>query len=416
MNALLSRNGSDRATAYLSSNKIIRQEERLYVSWLDAPEVDGGPAQIQLGVCDARDGRLLNSFVLGEGIDNHCGPAIAMDSTGRLHAILGAHSGNFLYRSSDNPSSPASWSPPTPLGPKDTYPSLIVDAADTLHLVNRESGAHPRKLVYRRKFSGQDWEAATPIALSPMPGYTNFMHCLSVGPDGRLHLTFQYHYSLTGLSPADAVARLAGYVISDDGGDTWAQDGEAAQLPLTMDTTHGFCRAPDGGIRLSNHVLDAKGRLWIFSSHPDKPGGILFRKDEREWLEIDTSKSLGTLDNRGGREISLSRDAGGRIHLVIGTVPGGLSAKWTDPRHELFHLVLNEDGQQLSFCQLTKTDPDFAHWLPSLENWNWVQPNRTGTPWMLFTQVKETAGRAEILTDVFLTRLPAPAEIDSPCS
>jgi len=418
---LLSRSGSDRATAYQGSNKIIRHGDRLYVGWLDAPEVDGGLTRIQLGVCDSRDGRLLGSFVLGKGIDNHCGPALAMDSTGRLHVIVGAHgfpgqsdfkggrSGDFLYRWSDDPSSPESWSPPVSLGPYDTYPSLVVDAADTLHLVSRESGEHPRKLIYRRKFSGRDWEAPTAIALCPKPGYTAFMHGLSVGPDGRLHLTFQHLYSVAGETPGDVDARLAAYLVSDDGGDSWVEDGHVVQLPLTLETTKGFFKAPEGGIRLSNHVVDAKGRLWIFSSHPEKAGGILFRKDEAGWREIDTSKSLGRLNNQEGREISISRDVDGRIHLVMGTVPAGQSATWKDPHHELFHLVLDEEGRELAFGQLTETDPKFAHWLPSVENWNGVHPAESGTPWMLFTQEKETPGRSEILTDVFLARLPAPA-------
>lgn len=396
---LLSARGSDRATAYLSSNKIIRKERRLFVGWLDGPEVAGGPERIQLGVCDAGSGALVSAYCLGEGIDNHCGPAITMDREGRLHAILGAHSGVFAYRWSDEPESLASWSPPELLGPYDTYPSLVVDGAGTLHLLSRESGAHPRKLIYRRRFQGRGWEEPIPIALSPRPGYTNFMHSLSVGPEGRLHLTFQYHYLTHGVSPADAVARLAAWITSDDGGDTWHQEGEKISLPLCLETTRGFLAAPDGGIRLSNHVVDSKGRLWIFSSSPEKGGGILFRRDEEGWTEIDTEQSLGTLDNRDGREISLSRDASGLIHLVIGTVPGGLAGTWKDPRHELFHLVLEESGKQHDFHQLTNFGQ--ASWLPSLENWNWFQPACTDTPWMLFTREKN--GNSP--TDVFLTKL-----------
>lgn len=401
---LLSRNGSDRATAYAMSNKILRRHGKLHIGWLDGPLVAGGPEQIQLGVCDGGTGELLSMFTLGEGIDNHCGPALALDGNGRMHAIIGAHGTKFLYRWSDDPSDPTSWSIPESMGPFDTYPSMVVDSEDTLHLMSRESGPHPRKLIYRRKPSGAPWEAPVVIALSPLPGYTHFMQGLSVGPGGRLYATFQYHYALQSHYPEHAVGRLAAVIWSDDSGRTWFQGNGPAVFPLTTDTTQAFRTAPDGGIRISNHVVDSQDRLWIFSAVPEQSGGILFRFDGSEWTEIDTSASLGTLNNKNGREVSLSRDADGFIHLVIGTVSAELFATWRDPRHELFHLVLDESGRQFSFRQITKTDPAAAHWLPSLENWSWVRPGCQDGLWMLHTEEK-TPGEGYPKTDVFLTHL-----------
>jgi hypothetical protein len=132
--------GSDRATAYNVSNKIVRRDDILFVGWLDAPPAPGRLAQVQLGVCDAVTGDHIKTITLGEGIDNHCGPALALDGHGRLHALTGAHHGPFLYRWSDRPGDPASWSDPEALGPADTYPSLAVDAGGTLHLAHRERG------------------------------------------------------------------------------------------------------------------------------------------------------------------------------------------------------------------------------------------------------------------------------------
>ena len=42
-NIALANAGSDRATAYNISNKLVRRGERLYVGWLDAPVEAGGP-------------------------------------------------------------------------------------------------------------------------------------------------------------------------------------------------------------------------------------------------------------------------------------------------------------------------------------------------------------------------------------
>ena len=157
---LLSESGSDRATGYNMSSKLIRRDDTLFVTWLDAPTELGQPAQAMLGVCEPQSGEMRSIIQLGEGVDNHCGAALALDSTGRLHAIVGAHSGDFLYRWSDTPSDAESWSASTPLGPSDTYPSLVVDAEGTLHLAHREAGER-WQLWYRRKRAGQPWENAS---------------------------------------------------------------------------------------------------------------------------------------------------------------------------------------------------------------------------------------------------------------
>jgi len=148
---LLSANGSDRATAYNMSGKIVRRGDDLYVTWLDAPAEPGAPSRIVLGVCDAASGALRSAFRLGEGIDNHCGAALALGGDGRMHAVTGAHHGPFLYRWSDRPQDEGAWSEAEPLRPaSSTYPSLAVGLDGTLHLAHRERG-HRWQLWYRRK-------------------------------------------------------------------------------------------------------------------------------------------------------------------------------------------------------------------------------------------------------------------------
>ena len=58
---LLSSNGSDRATGYGLSSKLVRRGDRLFAGWLEAPASPGGMAQIRLGVCDAASGALLQT-------------------------------------------------------------------------------------------------------------------------------------------------------------------------------------------------------------------------------------------------------------------------------------------------------------------------------------------------------------------
>jgi len=132
--------GSDRAAAYNMSRKIVRRGDQLYPTWLECPRMPGAPTLILLAACDSETGTVNKAFLLGEGIGNHCGAALALDRTGRLHAVIGAHHGPFLYRAADQPDDPASWSAPETLGPADTYPSLAADASGALHLAYRERG------------------------------------------------------------------------------------------------------------------------------------------------------------------------------------------------------------------------------------------------------------------------------------
>jgi hypothetical protein len=93
------------------------------------------------------------------------------------------------------------------------------------------------------------------------------------------------------------------------------------------------------------------------------------------------------LDLSGPRSSSLSRDASGRVHLAVAADPSGRSSAWFDPRHELHHLVLDEQGNVLSTAQVTDNDPAVARWLPAFEQWSWgsgLGPGREG-PHLLYT-------------------------------
>jgi hypothetical protein len=62
----LSARGSDRATAYNTSSKLVRRGDQLYVTWLESPPAPGVPTRIMLAVCDAGNGALRYAFPLGE--------------------------------------------------------------------------------------------------------------------------------------------------------------------------------------------------------------------------------------------------------------------------------------------------------------------------------------------------------------
>ncbi len=407
----LSTHGSDRATAYNMSNKIVRYGDDLLVIWLEAPLAPGGAARVVLGICDGRTGTLRRAILVGEGIDNHCGAALALDADGHVHAVTGAHHGPFLYRWSDRPGDPDGWSDPLTLGLADTYPSLVVDGEGTLHLAHRERGER-WQLWYRRKRKGGVWEAPIALAVSPTPGYNHFMQSIAVGPGGTLHLTFQYHYADSGRAE-DCEGRMAGYLRSEDGGGTWFNEGRRCDdLPLTVDSLRPICRYPDGGVRIGNHVVDGSDQPWLFSSLPDTPGGALWHRTDAGWERQDMAAGWPNLNFEGGRATSLSRDDGGRLHLVVATAPGGRATRWFDPSLELHHLAMDAAGVPVSLTQLTEGDPSVARWLPALEQWDWTRAGSCCADglWMAYTSGLNAGGiwgnnRNVLETEVYLSKL-----------
>jgi hypothetical protein len=364
-----------------------------------------------LGMCDGTMGELQKTIQLGEGIDNHCGPALALDGAGRMHAMIGAHHGPFRYRWSDDPSDEAAWSEPEPLGPADTYPSLAVDAAGTLHLAHREKGDR-WQLWYRRKRPGQPWEAPHAMAVSPTPGYNHFMQSLTVDSGGALHLIFQYHYADSGRAE-DCTGRAACYLWSNDGGDTWFnEDVPCLSLPLTIETVQPICRYPEGGLRIGNHVLDGCDRPWLFASLPDAASGAMWHRTDAGWKALDLATALDGLNVRGGRATSLTRDDQGRIHLILAANPDKQEITWYDPSLELFHLAMDTTGNPLALEQITDTDASLAQWLPALEQWDWTRPEaccKDGL-WMAYTRGLNAGGiwgdnRNALYTEVRLLRL-----------
>ena len=412
---LLSTEGSDRGTAYNISGKIIRRGHRLFVGWLDAAEVRGGAARIRLGVCDVRTGELIKTLKLGEGVDNHCGPAIALDGNGRLHALVGAHHGDFLYRWSDDPEDQAAWSDPEPVGPHHSYPALAIDSEGTLHLAYREKGDR-WQLQYTRKHSDGRWQPPVAIAESPVPGYNHFMHSLTVGPTGNLNLTFQFHYDESG-NAGQCKGKAAVCVRSADGGDTWTNEGESSNLPLRVDSARPFASClenPDHSLRLGTHVVDGNDHPWLFCSLPDPPRGVMWRHTDRGWSEIDLAGVAAQLDTSGGKSTAISRDAQGRIHLLVGTHPDGTPTGWYDPAMELFHIAFEKDGSVLSSPrQLTDNDPERARWLPSIEPWDWIRPDDVATDghWFTYTSgvvagmLNDPNYDHSLKTEVYLGRL-----------
>lgn len=398
----LSDTGSDRASAYITSNKMVRHNGLLYVGWLDAPAEPGQLAPIHLAVIEEKTGKVLTDHVLGKGYDNHCGPALAMGPGGRVHIIIGAHHHPLLYRWSDDPLRLESWSEPVALGPFATYPSLIVDSQGTLHLLHRHMDER-WQLWYRRKRKDAGWEPWVELATSPLPGYNHFYQSIAQGPDGSLHVLFQFCYTETGRS-ADARSRMVVSLHSKDFGESWTHNGKRLKSSLVPEMAIPILHYPEGGIRISNLVVDAKNQVWFFTNFPEPPYAALYRYDGTSWERKAVPELLNSIGFQGGRESSLSLDRNGDLHLATATMPEGES-NWHDPRHEVYRAVFSPEGNLHSLQQVSPSDPTSANWLPALEHWDWTRPEECCAPQPALLYTKGTTGSRGNNTNTLRSRV-----------
>lgn len=90
---LLSREGSDRATGYGMSGKVVScGRSRLLCSWLDVARCN------RWALIDAEHGEIVGSGPVGPArTDNHCGVALCTAPDGDTHCIVGAHGGSFMH-------------------------------------------------------------------------------------------------------------------------------------------------------------------------------------------------------------------------------------------------------------------------------------------------------------------------------
>ncbi len=370
----LSSSGSTRATAYSMSNKIVTVGGRTYVTWLDTKAV------IRLQSFDRKTGSPSAALRLGQGVDNHAGPAMTVDVAGNLHVVFGPHHGPFQYRCTTRPGDMASWSPVTTVGEKCTYPSLVCAPDGTLHLTCRGGGA-PFKLHYYRKPPGGDWIGPVTLADADVPnGYTQFGNPLAVAPDGTLHLAFHFY----DLHPA--AGKAAGYMRSSDGGKTWTDSrGKPLALPVTPKTAELVASGADLDVRVGNIALDRRGRPWFLVIHlRRKPqDAVLWHHDGKAWRETPLNawvcRTVCPHAQCTGGTLSFGTD--GRLFVALGIVAG--KPGWGAPAGEIALLVSADGGQTFTGQMISPPDAKTPNWLASLERS--TGHNAVDVPWLMYT-------------------------------
>ncbi len=182
----------------------------VYVGTIPVEGKEGTPQYIVTYNHDHDDQPVTGPVLLGvtqssdssKPIDHHNGPAIVSDSQGFLHVVLGSHQKPFKYTVSKRPNDATEWKLPVeisnPSG-KETYVSLVIDKADTLHLVSRMVDDEGYSLHYMRKKRNDDsWSDFGKLAVPKPKHYSVWYHKLTIDGCGRLFLAyFYYSHKLT---------------------------------------------------------------------------------------------------------------------------------------------------------------------------------------------------------------------------
>lgn len=396
---ILSTNGSTRATAYMMSNKIISTNEKIYVSWLDRV------ADIQIKSYDKKSDSWSETFLIGTGVDNHSGPAITMDSKGYLHAVFGPHHGPFQYRKTMNPFDISRWDTIRFFGVTGTYPSLVCDNEDKLHIAYR-GGAEPWRVMYQQKPEQGAWSGPIELVHSQLDtGYTQYGNSLIISPDGTIHLGFHIY------DQQPPGGKALGYLRSKNRGETWeTAHGLKIDLPATPASPCFIEQGAQLDMRCGNLAIDSDGNPWLTAFHNEKRprSTVLWHHDGTEWRGQEL---LNVIKHQyPDWEIlysSITFDQDGMLYIVSAIQKAFSPTYWGDPSLEIILLTSPDRAKTFKIIQVSKIDPNLPNWLPNIEHPYGQKP--IGCPSFLYTYggpgVGVTEGAATEVTFVKLKKV-----------
>lgn len=398
---VLSTTGSTRGTAYTMSNKILTHEDKTHVVWLD---------QIHKTYVRTRNNKAQRwsaPVFVGDGDDNHAGAALAMDSGGYLHLVFGPHHNPIQHSVSAKPNSTARWIPQPSLGGVNaTYPSMVCDKDDTLHVCYR--GAFGRELpwgvMYQRKPKNGEW--TEPVKLVDPEGpqaYTQFENALYLAPDGTLFLS----YHIVRATEADhSQVRGMGFGVmrSKDGGRSWIPcNGEdALTLPTTPASSCVIEFDEQINVRMGNIVCSSDGTIFFTLNRREdevqrcdaiakaRNQTFLYRWWNKQWEVIpllpEAQKLFGDCMMSDCCSLSISDDGVLYAATTVCREGGG----WADPTNEIVLFTSRNLGETFSAYKISPDDPNTSSWLPSLERA--TGHNKVDLPCLIYTHGEKGEG------------------------
>ena len=366
---LLSDQGSTRATRYATANKIVTLGSRTHIAWLDSI------SRTMVATYDRESESWSKPVHIGDGEDNHGGPALTCDSDGFLHVVFGPHAGEpFQHCRSARPNDSSEWVPLPRFGGHPTYPSLVCDPDDTLHVIYRggPQRRHPFGLMYQRKPPGGTW--SDPVALAKCPddwkGYTHYHSSLTISRLGVLHIGFNLYY--------DGRAKLAGHLMSVDRGDSWqVADGKPVTLPIGSESPAFFLRS-DMPLKVVNAVCDKAGNPWIAVGRAS--GMTIYRFDGDRWTTFKVADRVPSSEEPSDMHWgTLSIDSDDRLFLIAIRGQGMVGGV----KGDMVLFTSDDQGKRFAELHLFSADQKLPHTGASLERF--TGHHSVDTPWGLFS-------------------------------
>jgi hypothetical protein len=372
------------------SNKIITAGNKQFVAWLD----NGSKSMVQS--YDLKTETWSDPVHVGTGVDNHGGPALTIDSQGILYMVYGPHHGPFQFARSTEPYSVAEWESLPEFGDTATYPSLVCDAEDNLHITYR-GRKEPWSLMMQHRPVGDDWTPPQELVRAGVEdGYTQYGNPLLLTPDGRMHLAFHIY----DMHPA--AGKALGYMVSPDHGKTWTNVmGDTLDLPVTPDSPCFVIQNPDIDLRLGMMAVDPEGHPWIFSAEMTTlpPTSTLWHHDGTTWIDQDLTQQItSNLPGYSGFAGTMTIDRHGTFYILVEAPKDTITMHpFGHPTTELVLLTSIDRGNSFDFTLVSTPEDGLPSWQPNIERPFTSKP--IDTPSFLYTRGHKGTG----LTDPIFT-------------
>lgn len=389
---LLSREGSERATSYNDSNKIVNFADKMHVTWLDDIQ---GQSYVKVRTFDKNNHTWSQAYTVDEARDNHGGAAMIADKDGYLHIVYYPHSQDpFRYRRSVRPNDVSEWEDVEYFGTNGTYPALVMLDDGTLLVFSRVSRwQEPWYLALHRRDPNTGWSDVIKVVEGNHGKWLDKAHpdfyasiyfqSPAVAPDGKtVHLGFAISEAAYGQLPDRAY--VVGYAQSFDGGLSWTgKNQQIYPLPLdpqAFEIVEGEpMPEPDKNYFLGNLALDPKGRPWMIYGRLDlRPyeTWLAMRDEQGQWRKINLLPAVKARYPR--REIhmpgSMTFDKQGRMYIVLSSTDqdaSGMYPYWAHASNKVITMVSQDYGKTFAVMlheqNVVRREQPTIDWLPNLE-------------------------------------------------
>lgn len=241
-------------------------DDTVLVSWphADAP---GATGSYQYVTAISRATQAVVSSVVAAITDNpdpadpHDISDITADSNEVVYLVLGTHHGDLRYTFAQAPYT--DWveeitiDAKNPSGGGHTYPAVVIDAQDRLHIITRDATTgYEFNVIYNRRNADGTWATPQKLVDVGRQYYTNPYYSLSIDQNGRLIVTspgLLFSQLLCSLNEEDDYNTLWPGELPDLGGGTYPcyipGGGGTWAGPYTTQTLHGpfILISEDGG-------------------------------------------------------------------------------------------------------------------------------------------------------------------------